>query len=475
MVKAFPTAYGFGADTRGAYGGATPPVVLFVTNLNDSGVGSLRTAALDTRPRVIIFRVSGTISCLTPIAVVSRYATFAGQTAPGDGICLRNGGTNKVGPMRIEASDIIIRFMKFRGGFVNITSNQNHSIDFRNLTANNPIEHCIIDHCSISWGTDMNIMTGAGANYITVQKCLISECLRNASSQGVHNRGLNHRYSGSGTPNNHFTDWANVFSQHEYRTPQLADVTQTEVINNVVYHNDSFGMNVNADAHGNVVAMTARYENNYFKRFTAANNHREHQLSTGYGPDTKIYLKGTVGFTRANEAAPEQDSNGYPVYVDETDKALLRGDGQSVWTQTDRSVVADSTYPPTRVTATAIYTALVTNYLTAPDVGAYRTANSSGVGINNPDLTDLRVMADIKANTGAYIDRQWEVSTGAPNFDADGYPVLDSVAAAVDSNSDGIPNTWAAANMPGGATMNTVSPTGYTYLENYLNELAGDR
>jgi hypothetical protein len=473
MVKAFPTAYGFGADTRGAYGSGTPPVALFVTNLNGSGAGSLRAAATDTRPRVIIFRVGGTIDCLTTIVVTNPYATFAGQTAPGGGICLRNAGTNKFGPFRVEASDIVIRFMKFRGGFVSDPTNLSHSIDFRQLTASNAIEHCIIDHCSISWGTDMNIMTGKGANYITIQRCLIAECLRDASNQGPHNRGLNHRYGGGGgAVENHFTDYANVFSQHEYRTPMLSDVTETEVINNIVYHNLSLGMNVNADDHNVIVSMNCRFENNYFKRFSAQQSHREHQLSDGYGTNTKIYVKGTVGFTRLTETAPEQDANGYPVYVDETDKALKRGDGASVWTQTDRSVVPDSANPPTRVTATQAFTTLVTNYATAPAVGAYRTCNSAGVGIDNPDLTDIRMMNDVKNNTGNFIDREWEVAGAQPAFDARGFPALAAGTAPTDTNNDGIPNGW--AGLPVGKTANDTSPTGYSYLENYLNELAGD-
>jgi hypothetical protein len=117
---------------------------------------------------------------------------------------------------------------------------------------------------------------------------------------------------------------------------------------------------------------------------------------------------------------------------------------------------------------------LVGNYPTDPDVGAYRTCSATGVGTNNPDATDRRVMADIAAGRGEYIDRQWDPTKGQSGFDNLGYPVLASGTPPKDSNNDGIPDAWEQANVPAGAGANTVSPTGYTFLENYLNELAGD-
>src|SRR3954464_10083935 len=85
-IPAFPGAEGFGANTPGGRGGK----VLFVTNLDDSGPGSLRAACEADGPRTVIFRVSGTIALKKPIIITRPFLTIAGQSAPGDGICLRD-------------------------------------------------------------------------------------------------------------------------------------------------------------------------------------------------------------------------------------------------------------------------------------------------------------------------------------------------------------------------------------------------
>lgn len=130
-IPAFPGAEGFGANTPGGRGGK----VIFVTNLDDSGPGSLRAACDANGPRIVIFRVSGTIVLKNPIVVRNPFLTIAGQSAPGDGICVRDA------TFGVSTHDVVVRYMRFRLG--DETTREADSLDLLN-GANN----CVIDHCS---------------------------------------------------------------------------------------------------------------------------------------------------------------------------------------------------------------------------------------------------------------------------------------------------------------------------------------
>lgn len=177
---AFPTAEGYGRFAIGGRGGR----VMHVSNLDDSGPGSLREAVEARGPRTVVFDVSGLISLKTKLVFRGEheFLTIAGQTAPGKGICIRNYTFGGLG-----ARDAVVRFVRLRLG--NLTGK---TMDGMGLAAS---DHCIVDHCSISWTID-EAFSSRGAKNITFQRNLISEAL-NIAGHKKYGKGSGHGYAGS--------------------------------------------------------------------------------------------------------------------------------------------------------------------------------------------------------------------------------------------------------------------------------------
>ncbi|WMI67276.1 hypothetical protein [Mangrovimonas sp. YM274] len=212
---AFPSAEGFGKYASGGRGGS----VIKVTNLNDSGSGSLRAALTASGTRTIVFEVGGTITLNSNIYVTSGNLTIAGQTAPGGGILIKGG------MVQFEASNIIVRHIRFRSG-----PSAGSGTDSVSITAwsGNTVENVIFDHCSISWGDDENFnIRGVGSGIVrkvTLQNSIISE-----SGYGV--------LGSANTYNLSF--YKNLFAHNSERNIRtnypVSGTMDFEMVNNLIY------------------------------------------------------------------------------------------------------------------------------------------------------------------------------------------------------------------------------------------------
>jgi pectate lyase len=212
-TPAFPGAEGYGAYARGGRGGK----VLFVTNLNDSGPGSLREAIETKGPRTVIFRVGGVIET-KGLEIREPYLTIAGQTAPGDGICIKRVESGGSAVMLAATHDVVMRFLRIRAG--------NNTGEFRgeSLRAADS-DNFIIDHCSCSWGNPETLSASGTADRYTVQWCIISE--GNAQQE--------HAFA-SIAAGNRSTWHHNLFAHMLSRIPRWGDITvQCDFRNNVIY------------------------------------------------------------------------------------------------------------------------------------------------------------------------------------------------------------------------------------------------
>ncbi len=220
-IPAFPGAEGYGSHTPGGRGGE----VVFVTNLNDSGPGSLREAVKSSHT-IIVFRVGGTIELESPLKIHHSYITIAGQTAPGGGICLKNY------PLILSnVRDVVIRYLRLRHG-----DKSGYEGDALWVVRSRNI---VIDHCSTSWSIDETLSV-THADSVTVQWCFITESLNNSvHSKGAHGYGGLVAYIEDGRISEHHNLWAH----HRSRNPRPGSTANLDLPgliydfrNNVIYN-----------------------------------------------------------------------------------------------------------------------------------------------------------------------------------------------------------------------------------------------
>ena len=488
---AFPGAEGYGRFARGGRGG----VVIEVTNLNDSGPGSYRAAIETNGVRTIVFRVSGLIHLQSQCIVGNGYVTIAGQTAPGDGICIADWRAGMSGP-----NDVIMRFMRFRTG-----DGAQQSMDAMSLGS---ATHTIVDHCSSSWSLDVvcnslqSSSVGTAAAMTTYQKNIISEPLRYSyhyndkkrSDTGCTDCYQAHAFGASisgeiGSYHHnliaHSTDrnWS-MAGGYDHSVHYAGSL---DIRNNVVYN--WTGRTTDGGA------ARVNYVSNYYKPFPS-NPYanwllRLDPIDTNNATKVAYYMVGNV------MEGKNYQTNNWSIGL-----AVPVGNGTNYATTNQVLVsITNSEIFPSYVasqTASNAYKLVLSDAgcnLPAQDlidrrvIGEALDGTTHYIGTNGPTYTINGVLQgpeDRGADYPGLIDSQTDVkdytnNPSAPNYSPNWpWAPYGTYNVPVDADHDGIPDWWEIMkglnpNSPAGNFSDAnadLAGDGYTELERYLNWLA---
>ena len=436
-LEAFPGAEGAGACATGGRGGA----VYVVTTLDDyhpgAGAreailrnetaeeilpaqpavpreptipGSLREAVEAEGPRIVVFRIAGTIALKAPLTITHPHITIAGQTAPGGGICLKNYGVSIS-----NTHDVIVQHLRVRPGDAS-----RRASDAINVGR---AQNVIIDHCSTSWAMDEVLsVTGEGADKITVQWCFITESLHDSWHQkGPHGMGSLIRADGAVTFHH------NLFAMHNARSPRPGTYGEPPGLhlhfcNNLIYN---WGAVAGYSAEDPV---TMNYVANYIKPGPAVKKNRRIAFNIG-GEATQIYATRNVLFD---------------------DGEFFRRDWELIAGERPGNKL-DEPFPAAPVATTSGEQAYV------------HVLHKAGATLPQRDAVDTRIVEHVRNLQGAIVNSPSDVG---------GWPEMASAEAPADKDRDGMPDDWEAAQGldPEDPDDNVldVDGDGYTNIEAYI-------
>ncbi|MHC4509244.1 MAG: pectate lyase family protein [Planctomycetota bacterium] len=432
LIPAFPGAEGAGAFTPGGRGGR----VFEVTALSDEGPGSLCEAVEAEGPRIVIFRVSGIITLEKLLAISNPYITVAGQTAPGDGICIRGQTTE------INTHNVVLRYVRFRRGN---TKGRNDGL------GGYPVGNIIVDHCSVSWGLDENLSLyrymkkmpdgpdkKMPAENVTIQWCISSEAL------DLNNHAFGGTWGGRNCSFHH-----NLFACNTGRNPSIGWGDHFDFRNNVLFnwrHRTVDGGD--ASSMVNVVA-------NYYKPGPAVNEgasryricRPQHlDMRSEAQRDGKWYVEDN--FVVGNPKVTADNWDGGVQFDDVEDEAEIQ------------ALIR-------RVRATAPAPAAPITQQSARDAYEFVLA-SAGAVLPKRDPVDIRVINMVRSGKTTYKKGIIDIPS-----DVGGWPEYRSVPAPLDSDHDGMPDEWEKkfglkSNDPSDGAGDT-DKDGYTNVEEWLN------
>ena len=473
QLPAFPGAEGFGMYATGGRGGE----VIHVTTLEDgTQKGTFRYACTQSKVRTIVFDVSGTIRLKSELRLNKDNVTIAGQTAPGDGICIADY------PFVVAANNVVIRYLRFRLGNEALkTNNTAHEgdglggMDKKNI---------IIDHCSVSWSID-ECLSVYGMENLTVQWCIASQSLR-ASGHSKGNHGYGGNWGGARASYHH-----NLMAHHDSRVPRLGPrpSTQTreqmDLRNNVFYNwcgNGCYGgegMNVNiVNNYYKPGPGTAKRSTTIQQRIASINirttEYTKHGTASPNQWDVmwhvwgKFYVNGNVNSKHSNVTL---DNWTYGIY-----NQIDANGNDGTYTQLTKDTM--------RLSQPVVFHQVTTH---SAEQAYERVLNYAGASLHR-DWVDQLMVSDTRQGVASFtgkangdnpgiIDSQEDNRPADAPADWQPWPVLNSDPCPTDTDQDGMPDEWENAN---GLNPNDKadgacdSGNGYTNLEVYMNSLVAD-
>jgi len=421
-LPVFPGAEGFGTRTPAGRGGK----VIEVTSLADKGPGTLRAALDEPNPRIIVFRTGGTIELESDLYLNHPFVTVAGQTAPGDGICLKNCS------LVIATHDVLIQHVRIRpGNEGNTDADDNDAIKVFGRHGNTSgARNVVLDHISASWSEDEVISTWFGPRDITICWSIVSEALnRSRHRKGTHSAGLL-----VGDSTDHVSVHHNLLVHNSFRNPLIIDGGTHDVVNNVIYNwGDIPGEIVDTDSNSFL-----NFVGNYYLSGPSSKLPSDAIIINGRAGTPQIYVEGNISSRRLTED------------IDEWAVVAQGWNGETA-PQTCRALARFPTPPVTTWSPREAFELVL-----------------SGAGATKPrrDMVDQRVVDDVTNRSGAVIDSPAQVG---------GYPELTTGTLSADSDHDGMSDAWEQQrglnpNDPSDASL-TTEADGYTNIELYLHSL----
>lgn len=478
-IPAFPGAEGGGMYTAGGRGGK----VLVVTNLNDDGPGSFRWACEQGGARIIVFNVCGIINLKTPIILRAPYVTIAGQTAPGDGVCIAGES------FQVNTHDVIVRHMRFRRGNTHVWNREDSF-------GGNPVGNIMIDHCSCEWGLDENIsfyrhMFDMGDGKPSRKEPTVNVTIQNtisAKALDTYNHAFGSTIGGENT-----TFMRNLWADNTGRNPSIGWGGVFNFVNNIVYNW------VHRTADGGEFSTMSNFINNYYKpgpltpkdspigyRIVKAESRSKNLFP--YQQFGRVYAIGNI--MEGNEAVTKDNWDGGIQIADKD----LKGEGD---VPEDVLALMKSNEPFPMAHMTIIPSEKTFDYV----------LENVGATLPIRDIVDQRIIEEVRTGKAYYVKKlpkenpygdMWGLSDKSKNEDGffkyrrldkdsykygiitdpaqmGGYPEYKGEPR-VDTDGDGMPDEWEIAN---GLNPNDPSDAngdctgdGYTNIEKYINGIS---